>query len=68
MGGDKTGHMGMEGRESPFEKRQREEKEQLGKCRSVSEQEINLRLGLRRIPSLTARLSLDWGQLPHSCT
>ena len=47
----------------PSAERQREEKEWLGKCRTVSGQEKDLGLRLRRILSLTPGLSLDWGRL-----
>ena len=52
QGRDETGHVGMAGEGSPFAERQREEKEWLGKHRTVSGQKINLGLGLRGIPSL----------------
>ena len=48
----------------PSAERQKEEKEWLGKCRTISGQEKDLGLRLRGIRSLTAGLSLDWGRLP----
>ena len=55
---------GHGGEGPPSAERQREEKEQLGKCRTISGQEKDLRLRLRGILSLTAGLSSDWGRLP----
>ena len=58
------GHRGVG---PPSVERQREEKERLGKCRTASGQEKDLRLRLRGIRSLTVGLSLDGGWLlvPH---
>ena len=56
---------GHGGEGPPSAERQREEKEWLGKCRTIAGQEKALRLRLRRMmQSLTAGLSPDWGQLP----
>ena len=44
---------------SPLVERQREEKERLGKCKTVSGQEKHHGLGKRKIQTLTARLSPD---------
>ena len=49
--------------ESPSGERQKEEKERLGKQKTVSEQERKLGPRWRKIQSLTAGLSLDWGGL-----
>ena len=57
-----------EGEGSPSVERQREEKERLGKHRTVTGQEKNHRPGRRKIQSLTEGLSPDWGQMPRSHT
>ena len=62
--GDKTDHVGTEERDPPSVERQREEKEQLGKCRTMSGEEKNLSLGLKGILSLAVGLSSAWGWLP----
>ena len=53
---------------TPFCRETREEKERLGKCRTVSGQEKDLGLRLRGIRSLTAGLSSDWSWAPCSHT
>ena len=51
------------GQGSASAERQKEEKERLGKYRTVSGQEKNLRPGRRKIKSLTVGLAPDWGWL-----
>ena len=55
---------GTEGEGPPSADKQKEEKQRLGKCRTICGQEKDLRLRLRRIQSLTAVLSSDWSWLP----
>ena len=56
------------GEGSPSAETQREEKQRLGKHRTVSGQEKNHGLGWRKIQSLTEGLSHNWGQLSGSHT
>ena len=61
------GHVGTEGR-IPFCRETNGGESSWGSIGGLSGQEKNLQLGQRRIPSLTAGLSLDWGWLPCSHT